>query len=29
MHVYDLVDVAEQIVCAHEEAVLADPAAVV
>jgi len=29
MHVYDLVDVAEQIVCAHEEAVLADPAAAV
>ncbi|MGH3277474.1 MAG: ATP-binding protein [Streptosporangiaceae bacterium] len=28
MHVFDLVDVAEQIVCAHEEAVLADPAAV-
>jgi hypothetical protein len=28
MHVYDLVDVGEQIVCAHEEAVLADPAIV-
>jgi hypothetical protein len=28
MPVYDLVDVAEQIVCAHEEAVLADPAIV-
>jgi hypothetical protein len=26
--VYDLVDVGEQIVCAHEEAVLADPAVV-
>jgi hypothetical protein len=28
MHVYDLVDVAEQIVCAHEEAVLAEAAGV-
>jgi hypothetical protein len=28
MQVHDLVDVAEQIVCAHEEAVIADPAVV-
>ncbi|HMH92790.1 MAG TPA: hypothetical protein VK586_17095, partial [Streptosporangiaceae bacterium] len=28
MQVYDLVDVGEQIVCAHEEAVLVDPAVV-